>query len=97
MPFCLYGDKITPKGLGVIPMKKVLVFAVVVATAGAVGRTAPAETATASLSELFKPGAPVVCEGHWGSGTRAVFDSDRILIKHGNDSEPPKVKTEGAA
>jgi cytochrome c-type biogenesis protein CcmE len=38
---------------------------------------------------LFKEGAPVVCEGHWGRG--ATFDSDRILIRHGNDYEPPKV------
>ncbi len=43
--------------------------------------------------ELFKPGAPVVCEGHWGRG--AAFDSDRILIKHGNDYQPPKVDTKG--
>src|SRR6185503_17635581 len=44
--------------------------------------------------ELFKPNAPVVCEGHWGA--RGAFDSDRILIKHGNDYEPPKVKTDKA-
>ncbi len=43
--------------------------------------------------ELFKPGAPVVCEGHWGRGS--AFDSDRILIKHGNDYQPPKVDTKG--
>jgi cytochrome c-type biogenesis protein CcmE len=41
--------------------------------------------------DLFKPGAPVVCEGRWGRGQ--AFDSDRILIKHGNEYEPPKVKT----
>lgn len=39
--------------------------------------------------DLFKPGAPVVCEGHWSRS--AAFDSDRILIKHGNEYEPPKV------
>jgi cytochrome c-type biogenesis protein CcmE len=39
--------------------------------------------------ELFKAGAPIVCEGHWGRAT--VFDSDRILIRHGNDYKPPKV------
>ena len=39
--------------------------------------------------ELFKPGAPVVCEGHWGRGR--AFDSDRIMIRHGNDYEPPDV------
>ena len=42
--------------------------------------------------DLFKEGAPVVCEGHWSSTARnAAFDSDRILIKHGADYEPPKV------
>lgn len=30
--------------------------------------------------ELFKDGAPVVCEGHWTKGV--AFGSDRILIKH---------------
>ena len=44
--------------------------------------------------DLFKEGAPVVCEGHWATTARnAAFDSDRILIKHGNDYEPPKVDT----
>lgn len=38
---------------------------------------------------LFKAGAPVVCEGHWG--TDAAFDSDRIMIRHGADYKPPKV------
>jgi cytochrome c-type biogenesis protein CcmE len=45
--------------------------------------------------ELFKAGAPVVCEGHWSRG--ADFDSDRILIKHGNEYRPPKVKTKGSS
>ena len=45
--------------------------------------------------ELFKAGAPVVCEGKWGSG--AAFDSDRILIKHGNEYTPPKVTTTKAS
>jgi cytochrome c-type biogenesis protein CcmE len=40
---------------------------------------------------LFKDGAPVVCEGNWGTG--AAFDSDRILIKHGNEYKPPEVET----
>jgi cytochrome c-type biogenesis protein CcmE len=44
--------------------------------------------------ELFKEGAPVVCEGNWSRG--AAFDSDRILIKHGNEYKPPEVKTTGA-
>jgi cytochrome c-type biogenesis protein CcmE len=45
--------------------------------------------------QLFKPGAPVVCEGHWGA--HGAFDSDRILIKHGSDYQPPKVKQPSAA
>jgi cytochrome c-type biogenesis protein CcmE len=43
---------------------------------------------------LFKEGVPVVCEGHWGTGK--VFDSDRILIRHGNDYTPPTVNTDNA-
>ena len=42
---------------------------------------------------LFKDGAPVVCEGRWSKG--AAFNSDRILIKHGNQYKPPKVDTTG--
>jgi cytochrome c-type biogenesis protein CcmE len=46
---------------------------------------------------LFKNGAPVVCEGHWASTrSNAPFDSDRILIKHGADYQPPKVNTKKA-
>lgn len=41
--------------------------------------------------QLFKAGAPVVCEGRWGAN--ATFDSDRIMIKHGASYTPPKVKT----
>jgi cytochrome c-type biogenesis protein CcmE len=44
---------------------------------------------TGDPPQLFKPGAPVVCEGRWGSG--AAFDSDRIMIRHGNEYEPPEV------
>lgn len=44
--------------------------------------------------ELFKAKAPVVCEGHWGKGL--VFDSDRILIKHGSNYQPPKVNADQA-
>jgi cytochrome c-type biogenesis protein CcmE len=40
--------------------------------------------------DLFKAKVPVVCEGRWGRGL--VFDSDRILIKHGSQYTPPKVK-----
>jgi cytochrome c-type biogenesis protein CcmE len=45
---------------------------------------------------LFKPGAPVVVEGHWASTANdAPFLSDRILIRHGADYTPPKVNTDG--
>ena len=45
--------------------------------------------------QLFKPGAPVLCEGAWGAAKGsgvAVFNSDRIMIKHGEQYTPPKVK-----
>ena len=42
--------------------------------------------------QLFKAGAPVLCEGRWGNARGTVFDSDRILIKHGEEYTPPKVK-----
>jgi len=46
---------------------------------------------------LFKNNAPVLCEGHWAAvRASAPFDSDRILIKHGNEYKPPKVDTENA-
>ena len=44
---------------------------------------------------LFKNGAPVVCEGHWTSG--AAFASDRIMIRHGSEYKPPKVKVDDDA
>ncbi len=44
--------------------------------------------------ELFKADAPVVCEGAWGGGKN--FDSDRIMIRHGNEYQPPKVDTDKA-
>jgi cytochrome c-type biogenesis protein CcmE len=44
---------------------------------------------------LFKGGAPVVCEGRWGDGPR--FESDRILIKHGEEYEPPEVDSQNAS
>ena len=34
-----------------------------------------------SPPELFRPGIPVVLEGHWDESGE-VFDSDRIMIKH---------------
>jgi len=42
--------------------------------------------------QLFKAGAPVLCEGRWANERGAVFDSDRIMIKHGEEYTPPKVK-----
>jgi cytochrome c-type biogenesis protein CcmE len=46
---------------------------------------------------LFKDRAPVVVEGHWASkAATAPFLSDRILIRHGADYEPPKVNTDKA-
>ena len=43
-----------------------------------------------------RPGAPVVCEGHWAKTAGVVFDSDRILIRHGSDYKPPKVNSKAA-
>jgi cytochrome c-type biogenesis protein CcmE len=42
--------------------------------------------------DLFKAGAPVVCEGRWND--RDTFESDRILIRHGNEYEPPDVDSD---
>ena len=42
--------------------------------------------------ELFKDGAPVVCEGRFAkgaSGGNLLFESDRIMIKHGAEYRPP--------
>jgi cytochrome c-type biogenesis protein CcmE len=36
--------------------------------------------------ELFKPGIPVVLEGHWQG---PLFDSDLIMIKHSSNYTPP--------
>lgn len=44
---------------------------------------------TGDPPELFEAGAPIVCEGRWGSGS--AFDSDRIMIRHGNEYRPPEV------
>jgi cytochrome c-type biogenesis protein CcmE len=44
--------------------------------------------------QLFKDGAPIVCEGHWAAN--GSFVSDRILIKHGSDYRPPAVKQSSA-
>ena len=40
--------------------------------------------------DLFKDGAPVVCEGSWDGDD--AFASDRILIRHGNEYTPPEVE-----
>lgn len=37
--------------------------------------------------DLFKDGAPVVCEGRFDKG--GVFESDRLMIKHGAEYRPP--------
>lgn len=42
--------------------------------------------------QLFEDGAPVLCEGRWAQGSAARFDSDRIMIKHGEEYSPPKVR-----
>lgn len=44
---------------------------------------------------LFKAGAPVVCEGRWGTNT--AFDSDRIMIRHGSQYTPPDVDSGSAS
>jgi cytochrome c-type biogenesis protein CcmE len=46
--------------------------------------------------ELFKANAPVVAEGRWSGPEAVAFRSDRIMIRHGNDYEAPKVDTDRA-
>jgi cytochrome c-type biogenesis protein CcmE len=46
--------------------------------------------------ELFKAGAPVVAEGRWSGSHAAAFSSDRIMIRHGNDYDAPKVDADHA-
>src|SRR6185295_16987864 len=58
-------------------MKRVLVVIVVIATAGAIGRTAPAETSAASLAELFKPG--VMLQDRNGDGAIDFVDARIVL------------------
>jgi cytochrome c-type biogenesis protein CcmE len=36
---------------------------------------------TGTPPDLFRPGVPVVLEGHWRDGT-PVFDSDGMVVKH---------------
>ncbi len=57
-------------------MKKLLLLSLV-AVIGAVGRTAPAETAPASLSELFKPG--VMFQDRNGDGAIDFVDARFVL------------------
>ena len=47
-------------------------------------------THVGDLPTLFDDKVPVVCEGHWGKN--GAFDSDRIMIRHGSNYTPPKVK-----
>lgn len=42
--------------------------------------------------DLFKDGAPVVCEGRFVKGDAGAvprFESDRLMIKHGSEYRPP--------
>ena len=54
------------------------------------GKTTAQVIQHGSPPQLFKQGAPVVAVGHWSSN--GTFDSDQILINHGNDYTPPVVK-----
>ena len=58
-------------------MKNALALAVLLAGAGAIGRTAPADTVVASLSELFKPG--VVFQDRNGDGAIDFIDARIVL------------------
>jgi len=44
--------------------------------------------------QMFGDDVPVVAEGRWDG---EVFASDRIMIRHGNDYEPPEVTTTSAS
>ncbi|MBI3402778.1 MAG: hypothetical protein HY048_15280 [Acidobacteria bacterium] len=57
----------------------------VVAAAGAIGRTAPAETAGASLSDLFKPG--VIFQDRNGDGAVDFVDARLALPEHPTTGE----------
>lgn len=46
--------------------------------------------------DLFKDGAPVICEGRFVKGDAGAvprFESDRLMIKHGSEYRPPPVDT----
>ncbi|MEW6475377.1 MAG: cytochrome c maturation protein CcmE [Actinomycetota bacterium] len=47
--------------------------------------------------DLFKDGAPVVCEGRFAkssTGDNLMFESDRLMIKHGAEYRPPAVEAD---
>ncbi len=51
-----------------------------------------AVVSTGSPPQLFKPGIPVVLEGHWAG---SVYDSNLIMVKHTNsytEAHPDRVK-----
>ena len=52
------------------------------------GRATVAVAHRGDPPELFRDGAPVVCEGRWAP-TGGTFASERILIKHGAEYAPP--------
>ena len=83
-----------PDDDGRLRMAGAVVSGSVVRTADGVAFKVTEGGATASVvhrgdpPELFKDGAPVVCEGRWQAGQ---FESDRIMIKHGAEYRPPAV------
>jgi cytochrome c-type biogenesis protein CcmE len=83
-----------PDDDGRLRMAGAVVTGSVVRTADGVAFKVTEGGATASVvhrgdpPELFKDGAPVVCEGRWQGDQ---FESDRIMIKHGAEYRPPAV------
>ena len=66
-------------------MKRFLAAVLAALTTGAIGRTAPAETAAASLSELFKPG--VIFQDTNGDGAIDFVDARLVLPDQPDPSE----------
>src|SRR5712691_11559139 len=66
-------------------MKRFSVLALVLVGAGAIGRTAPAETGALSLSELFKPG--VVFQDRNGDGAIDFVDARLVLSEQPSAGE----------
>ena len=64
-------------------MKKVFICVAVFTAAGAIGRTAPVETAAASLADVFKPG--VALQDRNGDGA-IDFVNARIVLPEQPDS-----------